>query len=272
MFLTSNRLKERRKGLKTLNEIMDNKGKSIVIHYSCESFVTSNGNTPRITSICLRHLDNAQTKSFSIHLQAQFNQKDFNNLTLQGYDELEKEMLKKFYEYIEKHKKYKYIHWNMRDSNYGFEAIANRYRILGGKAFNIDEDRRYDLPRILSEIYTYNYEVHKPNGKLLNLASRNGITINDALKGKEEAKAFDDKKYLELHKSTLRKVDIIDSIIDTAGKKELKVNSNRIDIYGCTIPGIIEIVRSNWLLLFFWSVFTYILGVITTILIQKYFK
>lgn len=271
MFFTSKRLKERKEGLETLEEILKNKSKSVIIHYSCESFVTNNGNTPRVTSICLRYLDTAQTKSYSIHLQAQFNEKDFNKLTSSDYDELEKEMLKEFYEYVEKHKDYKYIHWNMRDSNYGFEAIANRYRILGGTSFNIDEDRRYDFPRILGKIYTYGYEKNKPDGRLLNLAKRNNITTIDALKGEEEADAFDNKKYLELHKSTLRKVDIMDSIIDRVGKNELKVASKAKHIYGLTIPGIIEIVKNNWLLIAIWTILFYVLGAATEPLIQKLF-
>ncbi|WP_366182575.1 hypothetical protein [Flavobacterium ovatum] len=190
MFFTSKRLSERAEGLELLKEILKNKNKSVIIHYSCESFVTTHGRTPRVTSICMRYLGTSQTKSFSIHLQAQFEQKDFNNLTIDDYDELEKKMLNEFYEFTKKHKDFKWVHWNMRDSNYGFEAIANRYRILGGEASEIDEDRRYDFPRVLSKIYTHGYEKDKPDGRLLNLANSNNITTIDALKGVEEAKAF----------------------------------------------------------------------------------
>jgi hypothetical protein len=66
-------------------EMLKDKNKSIVIHYACESFVTTHGRTPRVTSICMRYLGTAQTKSFSIYLQAQFEQKDFNNLSVADY-------------------------------------------------------------------------------------------------------------------------------------------------------------------------------------------
>lgn len=271
MFLTSKRLEEREEGLDILNKIYKEKAKSLIIHYSCESFVTSHGRTPRITSICLRFLETAQTRSFSIHLQAQFDNKDFNNLSDNDYDEIEKKVLNDFYEFAESHKKYNWIHWNMRNSNFGFEAIANRYKILKGTPFIIDEDRRYDFPRILSKIYTHNYEKDAPDGRLLNLANRNSIDTRDALKGKDESLAFENKKYLELHKSTLRKLDVIDYIFDRTYKNELIVNSRKKEIYGYTIPGIIEIVKNNWILLAIWTILIYILGAASEPIFQRLF-
>lgn len=271
MFITSKRLKERADGLDQLREILKDKNKVLIIHYSCESFITIHGRTPRVTSICMRYHGTAQTKSFSIHLQAQFEKKDFNNLTDSDYDYLERKMLDEFYDFAKNHKDFKWIHWNMRDSNYGFDAIANRYRILGGSAFEIAEDRRYDFPRVLGKIYTYGYEKNRPDGRLLNLANRNNITTIDALKGVDESAAYDNKEYLKLHKSTLRKVDIIDSIIDRTYKNELKVCAKKKQIYGLTIPGMIEIVKSNWLLILIWTLIFYILGAATEPIIQHIF-
>jgi len=216
-------------------------------------------------------LGTAQTKSFSIHLQAQFEKKDFDNLSVADYDNLEKKMLDEFYQFAKKHKEFKWIHWNMRDSNYGFEAIANRYRILAGQAYEIDEDRKYDIPKVLAKIYTCGYEKNKPDGRLLNLANRNNITTLDALKGLDESIAFDKKEYLKLHKSTLRKVDIIDSIIDRAYKSELKVSAEMKHIYGLTIPGIIEIVKNNRILIALWTILFYIFGAATEPVIQRLF-
>ena len=271
MFFKSKRLEERSQGFYLLNELTKEKNKSLIIHYSCESFITTHGKTPRVTSICVRNLGTGQTKSFSIHLQAQFVKKDINNLTDNDYDDLEKLMLASFYEYAQGHRDHKWIHWNMRDSNFGFEAISNRYKILGWVPFEIDEDRRYDFPRVLGKIFTYGFEKNKPDGRLLNLANRNNISLLDVLKGAEEAAAFDNKEYLKLHKSTLRKVDIIDSIIERTDKSELKVNVKNKYIYGLTIPGIIEIVKNNWILIAIWSLAFSILGAAMEPLIQKFF-
>jgi len=97
MIFSSSRLIERKEGLDKLNEITKDKSKSLIIHYSSESFITSHGRTPRVTSISVRSMEIAQMKSFSIHIQAQFDGKDFSQLTQQDYDDLEKKMLKEFY-------------------------------------------------------------------------------------------------------------------------------------------------------------------------------
>lgn len=271
MFFSSKRLKERAEGLEQLKDILKDKNKALIIHYSCESFITTHGKTPRITSICIRNLGSSQTKSFSIHLQAQFEKMDFNDLTDDDYDVLELKMLAEFSDYVNQHKDFKWIHWHMRDSNYGFEAIANRYRILNGEPFEISEDRKYDFPLILERIYSYGYEKDLPNGKLLNLADSNKISTIDALKGIEESRAFENKEYLKLHKSSLRKVDIIDTIIERTDKNELKVCARKKDIYGLTVLGIIEIIKNNWLLVILWSIIFWILGAATEPFIQRIF-
>lgn len=272
MFFNSHRLRDRQEGLDRLKHLFKEKNKILVIHYSCESFITSHGKTPRVTSISIRHYESGQTTSFSIHLQAQFDKKDINNLTDSDYDELEKKMLDEFYKYLEKNKDCKWVHWKMRDSNYGFQAIANRYKILGGEAKEIDEDKKYDISRILVDLYTAKYEIDEPKGKMLNLAKRNKLTDMDALKGSEESKAFEEKEYLKLHKSALRKVGVISTILELTYKSELKVQTSKIKIYGLTIPGIIEIVKNNWILLAIWSILIFLLGTFAQNFITSFFN
>ncbi len=267
---TSPRLKERRQGFDQLKEILKDKVKCYIIHYSCESFITSHGRTQRITSICIRNLKTAQTTSFSIHLQAQIEGKDFNNLSTVEYDKLEREMLKDFCAFVKRNNSCKWIHWNMRDSNYGFEALNNRIKILGGQKFLIIDDFKFDFPIILGMIFTYGYEKNRPNGRLLNLAERNGITTQDAITGAEEAKAFDDKEYLKLHMSTLKKVDIINSIIHRVENDELKVCSNKKEIYGLTLPGISLLIKNTPWLLFLTSIIGYFLIATFELIIHRF--
>ncbi|WP_293953849.1 MULTISPECIES: hypothetical protein [unclassified Sphingobacterium] len=265
-FIQSKRLKQRSEGLKDLEKSLENKEKTLIIHYSCESFVNLFGRSPRITSISIRNLQTGQTISFSIHIQAQINRMDFNNLSDEDYDKLEYYMLNEFYEFAKERLKFKWIHWNMRDTNFGFEAISIRFRILGGSPLEIDIENRYDLPRILSKIYTYDYENHGESGKLLSLCARNEISFRDALSGKKEAEAFENRNYLALHKSTLNKVSIIESIIEKTENGSLKVKVKPKEIYGLTISGIREIVANNWILNLAWGIFIFFLGY----LVQKY--
>jgi len=271
MIFKSKRLVEHKEGKRILSDLLEKKDKVLIIHYSCESFITTHGRTPRITSICIRNLGTGQNKTFSIHLQAQFDRLDFNNLSDKDYDNLEKSLLSDFYAYTEKYKDYKWVHWNMRDANYGFEAIANRYRILKGVPIYLADDRLIDFPRVLGKIYTYGFEKNKPSGRLLNLANRNGISTLNALTGKEEADAFESKEYLKLHISTLRKIDIIETIIDRVDKNEIKINTSKKDIYGLSVPGLIEIVRNSWILLLIWTIIIFVVGSAFEPIIQRIF-
>jgi hypothetical protein len=133
-----------------------------VIHYSCESFYDRpNGASPRITSIAVRKLDSAQTRSFSIHQVAEEQRVPFDQIAAH-YDALERQMLDAFYGHVGGHKGMKYMHWNMRDINYGFAAIEHRYRVLGGDPVMVDDDKKIDLARLLIYIFGVDYTGHTP--------------------------------------------------------------------------------------------------------------
>lgn len=194
-----------------------------VIHYSSESFDNSpDGKSPRITSIAIRNVESGQTRSFSIHQVA-----EIRRIPLEAidpyYDELEKEMLGDLYAYVAAHTDAQYLHWNMRDANYGFEAIEHRYRVLGGGPVDIREDHRHDLANMLPQIYGSDYIGHP---RLYALAQENGITLKDFLSGPEEVTAFREKRFVALHQSTLRKVDVISEIAERANGRTLKTRSS----------------------------------------------
>src|SRR5689334_19040893 len=123
MSKAESRIKKRKKAKEILERICDQQANYLIIHYSCESFYdTPQGRTPRITSIAARYFDTAQTKSFSIHKVAEFKNVPFDQIE-SHYDQLEKIMLDEYFSFVDKHKRYTWIHLNMRDINYGFEAI-----------------------------------------------------------------------------------------------------------------------------------------------------
>lgn len=76
------------------------------------------------------------------------------------YDSLEKKMLGDFYKFVKMHKEVRWIHWNMRDINYGFPAIAHRFKVLGGRSVEINVDKLFDLARMLQDIYGPNNVPH----------------------------------------------------------------------------------------------------------------
>lgn len=267
----SYRVNERRIGKKQLKKLDDLNNKILFIHYSCESFYGKAGYTPRITSIGVLNKENNESYIFSIHLTAQILKKDIKNLTTEDLDIIEKQMLDEFSQFVQMHLDYYWVHWNMSSASYGFQAISNRYRILGGSIINIPDTNKIDLPAIFGKLFTYSFEGHKPNGQLLNLANRNHISVRDALPGIDEASAFDNKEYLKLHMSTLRKVDIIDRLYTSYKSNKLIHNARIKEIYDITIPGILELIKDSPILIGIWSLIIFIIGAACEPIIQKIF-
>lgn len=238
------RLKRRKATLNKMDEIWEHSNSSLVVHYSCESFYdTEEGKTPRVTSIAVRNLASGQTESFSIHKLAEQMQLPFKEID-EKYDELEKEMLTEFFEFVRSHQHFCWVHWNMRDINYGFAALEHRFRVLKGEPVVIAEDRKFDLARALVSIYGVGYIGHP---RLQKLIEKNKITDRGFLSGKEEADSFDEKDYIKLHQSTLRKVDILANIFERTADGSIKTNSNWVEQYGAHPKIIVEIVREHWL-------------------------
>ncbi len=72
-----------------------------------------------------------QTQSFSIHAIAERRHVDLVDIEAH-YDTLEKTILDEFFDHVRRSGEVEYLHWNMRDSNYGFAAIEHRHKVLGG--------------------------------------------------------------------------------------------------------------------------------------------
>lgn len=242
------RIKERSKSRKLINEIYDNSIRTYLIHYSCESFYeNSTGGSTRVTSIAIRNLKSAQTKSWSIHKSAEL--KGQLSSIQKNIDSLEKAMLDGYFSFLEAHRDHTFIHWNMRDENYGFAALEHRYRVLGGTPFELNDDRKVDLARELVTLYGRKYAPHRSpkgrKGRLMSIVEMNNIADLDALPGAEEADAFINGEYLRLHQSTLRKVDILANVFDRIHDKSIKTNATFMDKYGIHPIAIPELARNN---------------------------
>lgn len=251
---------------KIFSEIDSNPQNYLIIHYSCESFYDiRDGHTPRITSIAVYDYSTAQTDSFSIHKMAEKKHIVIDDVE-SHYDVLEREMLDEFFEYAKEHRAYKWIHWNMRDMNYGFKAIEHRYSVLGGDPYKIPDENKIDLSRKLIECYGANYIGHPRMEKLIEL---NGIKAKDYMSGQQEADAFASRDYIKLHMSTLRKVDVFASILNRAINNTLKVESTWKDIYGISIQGVLNYCKETWWIQIIWTIVSMILGGIIGALIAK---
>lgn len=240
------RIQRRKKSIEIINNIIKKAESTFVIHYSCESFYgREDGTSPRITSIAIRNLASGQTDSYSIHQVAEEEQIQFEDIN-KHYNMLEKKMLKRFFDFVNIHQHFTWIHWNMRDVNYGFAAIEHRYRVLGGKPVQISETNKFDISRALVDIYGIAYIGHP---RLESLMRKNQITNKDFLSGKDEAEAFDKKLFIKLHQSTLRKVDTIANIFERTADGTLKTNASWREQHGYTIQAVAEYIQHHWLII-----------------------
>ena len=199
-----------------------------IIHYSCQNLNDDNeGLSPRITSVAVMHYATDQVMSFSTHAIAE--ELGIARGDVPAYfDAIEREMLKQLYDFVRDRRDRYWIHWNMRNATYGFEHLAHRYKVLTGEnAPSIPPERRINLSDILKGRYGYDYATHP---RLENLMEQNGGQHRDFLKGKEEVTAFEQGRYMELHKSTITKVSFFRHVIGAMKAGKLNVSSRSIGV------------------------------------------
>lgn len=167
-------------------------------------------------------------------------------------------MLQQFFDYAEQinNNRKIWLHWNMRDNNYGFEALKNRFNVLTGTIHNISF-QNIDLSALLINYYGIQY-IDQP--RLEKIMEKNGFSKGSFLKGKEEAIAFDQKEYVKLHQSTLKKVDVIFCILDKVMDNSLKTNTTLKSRYGLSIQCYYEVLQSKWWWKLFVTLFLLIAG------------
>ena len=239
-----NQLLRRRQARKDLSTLFADPKNVVVIHYSCESFYDrQDGSSPRVTSIAVRNLASGLTKSFSIHQMAEKRKVGSGQIVTQ-FNELEKRMLKEFFDYAKTHQRGKWLHWNMRDINFGFAALEHRFQVLGGTPVQMLEENLFDLSRMLIALYGVGYIEHH---RLEKLMEKNSVSPRDFLVGADEAKAFDAGEYVKLHQSTLRKVDVLANLAERAENGNLQTNATWWEMNGGTIGSASEWLREHWI-------------------------
>jgi hypothetical protein len=192
-----------------------------VVHYACESFDPTVGSaSPRVLAIGVRNLGTAQTLSFSIHEEIELSGCP-HDLAPQRMDELEYRMLAGFFRFAASNKTARFAHWNMRDSKFGFEAIAHRFAIHGGDRRSLPPIDQLDLALTLGEIYG---AANLPRPHFEKLAEMNGLSIG-FLRGAAEPEAFAAGNYRAVRDSVIAKVALIAQFAEHANDHRLKTKA-----------------------------------------------
>ncbi len=166
-----------------------------IVHYSCESFLDVKKGSPTIVSIAIKDLSSGQVITFALC--------DY---------ESEERMLEAYFQHLNNNRDKLYVHWNMNDTVYGFEAIRNRYsQITGQHGIGIPSDQLFDLDDLVEKKYGKHYASHP---KLYDLARINRYSMLGFRSGKDEAELFKQAAFFENKLSTIRKVHIIANILE----------------------------------------------------------
>ena len=183
----------------TLKKLRENEQSLFIVHYSCQNLNDNNENySPRITSIAVLHVGSSTMHSFSIHLVAEINKIPREEIH-DHYDDLEKKMLAQFFSFLSENDGGFWLHWNMSNINYGFEALLHRYKVLSGEdGKRIPDSKKFNLSSLILSVYGKNCVEHPRMASFMKL---NNGEHRDNLTGKEEVDAFAAKEYVKLHKS-----------------------------------------------------------------------
>ena len=206
-----------------IKSVRDSPENFYIIHYSCQNLNDDNeGLSPRITSIAVAHFATEQSVSFSTHAVAE-ELKIARGDVIERFDDVERELLSQFYEFLRDRRDKFWVHWNMRNATYGFEHIEHRGRVLGLQNTPvIPVERRINLNDMIARRYGANYVAHPKMTKLMDL---NGGRHRDFLSGAEEVAAFQNNEFMRMHMSTLCKVGFFENIMRKFVKGRLKTSA-----------------------------------------------
>jgi len=226
-----------------------------IIHYSCEDIKNSNS---RIICISILDLYSKDVKSFSLHYYVQ------KFPEIKDKDKVEKILLDDYFEYLSNNKHCYWVHWNMNNDSYGFGAIENRYKILNGNPFVLENKYKFSLSNCFYDVYGDNYIEHPRFYTLLKINKYERLNLLD---GKEEIKKSKEENYAYIFLSTQDKVNSLNYLYDLFYKGNLKTNKKIWQIYGLTFQGIFDLIKDYWL----GSLLTWFFGIIIGCLISALF-
>lgn len=218
---------KRRDALADLSHALKVRTSAFAIHYACDSFDAAEA---RILAIAARNMGNNATESFSLDATAGAMGVDLKTASPAEIDSVERKLLDAFSSFLARNAGSHWLHWNMRDAKYGFDALEARHRKLKGRPTHVPAANRFDLSARLFDLYG---DRHGPKAaRLQAIAAKNGITLTDFTEWPELGRVIAAGDFKRVTRSTLRKADVLFEIADRAHRNRLKTDAKPLDAYG----------------------------------------
>ncbi len=234
-------VKDRKIAVRNIKKITEDPSKVFFIHYSESSTYDDDdyGNiSPIITSIVIKSLDGQIDKQYAIHLEA--DKADIPKDQIQdSYRELEFRILKLYNDFVKRHLDCFWIHWDMKNIHFGFEAIKHRYEkifeTLDGYC-EIPNNKKKNLRTIIEGMYGDNFVTGSDPLKSLLLCNSNNIEDSTYLSRENESSQFENKNFIAVMKSVDIKVEFIKKATQKLSCKKLIVsNKNNYAVFVDTV-------------------------------------
>lgn len=182
--------------------------------------------TPMITSILILSLDKKICEEFSVYKEADKMKEIDKNTINDIYTDLEHVILGNFNNFLKHNKNHIWMHWNMNNSKFGFEAIKHRFmKMVEGTNEKFEEipfNNKIDLNSLIEQAYGINYSLE--SDKLISIAKFNRFNYQDKiLTLEQEAKEFNNKNFNAVIDSLEQKAYVMMQIIETIQLDKLKV-------------------------------------------------
>lgn len=234
-------IKDRKAAVANLQKLTEDPSKVLFIHYSQSNTFEDDdyGNiSPIITSIVIKSLDGQIDQQFAIHFEADKADIPIDEIQY-SYRDLELRILKLFNEFVRRHNSCNWIHWDMKNIHFGFEAIKHRYEKIFGDLKNYNEipiNNKTNLRAIIEGMYGESFVNGPDKLKSLLVCNSGNIESNVYLSSNVESTEFERKNFINVIQSVDLKTDFIkNATIKLMNRRLLVLNKNNYAVFIDTV-------------------------------------
>lgn len=237
--MKNNSINEHKEANKIIDDYVKKKSDYSFIHYARQNcFADAYEKGPRVVAIVVMNAESEQFAVFSLKKSAEKQDCDFFKLNDLEKDKIEHDMLQDFFEYVKNNKDKVWLHWNMKNNNFGFSAIEDRFHMLKGNPTHFEEGKLINISVLLKKKYGMNYAKDnmwngKLMGKMYDIFMLNHITDSNILDGEREIIEYILKNITPIEQSVLGKLKAFKVIMEKTADNVLKNRGNLLkDVYG----------------------------------------
>lgn len=222
-------IRRRKEARNNLKKLAENPLNVLLIHYSYSKTFDDDygGISPIITAIVIKSLNGQIDEQFAIHFEA--DKAGIPQDQIQdSYRELEMRILKHYNDFARRYTGCFWIHWDMKNIHFGFEAIKHRFEKIFGRPdgyYDIPSSQKRNLRLIIEDMYGEKFVVGPDHLKSLMLCNNKNVIDPRYISGDQESIEFERKNFDAVIQSVDTKVDFLKKATSKLIDKNLLVTS-----------------------------------------------